>query len=104
MLREIRQAIADHWRADRTASDLADKVVASIRALFGGERHYISAPSNELREEGERLLGMGHAPDEIAKRLKVHPATVYRWRKTARRRADPKPESTGLAKDRDWLL
>ena len=83
--------------------EAADHVVANVRRAFGGGSVYINAPPNDRRHEALRLLGAGHSVGEVARRVNVHPATVYRWWRSREQRLANR-ESTGLARSKDWTL
>ena len=78
---------------------VADRIEREVRMAFGGERAYIPTLPDSRRTEAMRLLGSGMAPEKVARRVGVHPVTVYRWRrgKTKSR------ESGGLGRS-DWVL
>ena len=84
-------------------AEVADHVVREIRRAFGGGSVYINAPPNDRRHEALRLLGAGHSVGEVARRVNVHPATVYRWWRSREQRLANR-ESTGLARSKDWTL
>jgi DNA-binding NarL/FixJ family response regulator len=76
----------------------ADAIIREVQANYGTERPYIAAMPDDRRQEALRMLRNGMAPEMVARKLSVHQATVYRWRKagTLRRR-------TGLGGD-EWVL
>jgi Mor family transcriptional regulator len=65
-----------------------DEVKAAIRAEFGGERGYVSKRPTEQRELGVKILSLfnGRNATEVARKLKVHRTTVYRYLKQPGRR------------------
>ncbi len=84
-------------------SEVADRVVREIQTALGGQQYYISAAPNDRRDEALRLLRAGLAVGEVARRVNVHPATVYRWWRSREQRLAHR-ESTGLARDKNWTL
>lgn len=81
------------------AEAVADRIEREVRLAFGAERVYVPALPDSRRTEAMRLLSAGMPPDQVARKVSAHTATIYRWRKSTKRR----PRATGLGSD-DWVL
>ena len=100
MIGYLRRTLAEHL-----PPDIVTRILAALRESFGGERHYINAPEDTRRLEALALLKNGRTVAEVASKLGVSQATVYRWH-AARRKAEGRSDArkTGMARKPDWYL
>ena len=78
---------------------VADRIEREVRLAFGAERVYVPALPNSRRDEALQLMRGGMTPEQAARRVGVHVATAYRWRRGKPQRR----ESGGLGRS-DWVL
>lgn len=85
LLSTIRAEIEETGRKlelpQETCTRLASRIEDSLMRDFGGSRVYVPAKPRAYREDGLRLLRQGIPPAKVARKLRVHVSTIYRWYK-----------------------